>query len=171
MCCCCSVAQSCPTLCDTMDCSTPSFPVLHHLPEFHLPWVSQTHVHWVSDAIQPSCPLSSLSPPAFYLPQHQGLFQWVSSLHEVARVLEFNFRISPSNDYSGLIPFRIDWFDLLTAQGTLKSLLQHHNSKASIFWHSAFFIVQLSHPYTTPGKTKALTRQMDLCWQSNVSAF
>ena len=78
-------------------------------------------------------------------------------MHEVARVLEFNFRISPSNDYSGLIPFRIDWFDLLTAQGTLKSLLQHHNSKASIFWHSAFFIVQLSHPYTTPGKTIALT--------------
>ena len=78
-------------------------------------------------------------------------------MHEVARVLEFNFRISPSNDYSGLIPLRIDWFDLLTAQGTLKSLLQHHNSKASIFWHSAFFIVQLSHPYTTPGKTIALT--------------
>ena len=128
--------------------STPGFPVLQHLLE-----VAQTHVHGVGDAIQPPRPLSPPSPPAFYLPQHQGLFQWVSSLHEVARVLEFNFRISPSNDYSGLIPFRIDWFDLLTAQGTLKSLLQHHNSKASIFWHSAFFTMQLSHPYMTTGKT------------------
>ena len=83
----------------------------------------------------------------------------------------FSFNICPSNEHSGLISFRIDWLDLLEVQGTLKSILQHHSSKASILRQSAFFIVQLSHPYTTPGKTKALTRQMDLCWQSNVSAF
>ena len=83
----------------------------------------------------------------------------------------FSFSISPSNEYSGLISFRIDWLDLLAVQGTLKSLLQHHSSKASILPCSAFFIVQLSHPYITTGKMIALTRQMDLCWQSNVSAF
>ena len=82
----------------------------------------------------------------------------------------FSFSISPSNEYSGLISFRMDWLDLLAVQGTLKSLLQHHTSKASILRHSAFFIVQLSHPYVTTGKTVALSRQ-DLCWQSNVSAF
>ena len=83
----------------------------------------------------------------------------------------FSFNISPSNEYSGLISFRMDWLDLLAVQGTLKSLLQHHSSKASILWCSAFFIVQLSHPYITTEKTIALTRQTDLCWQSNVSAF
>ena len=82
----------------------------------------------------------------------------------------FSFSISPSNEYSGLISFRINWFDL-AVQGTLKSLVQHHSSKASILLSSAFFIIQLSHPYMTTGKTVALTRQMDLCWQSNVSAF
>ena len=146
-----SVAQSCPTLCDPVDYSTPGFPVHHQLPEF-----TQIHVHWVSDAIQPSHHLSAPSPPALNLSQDQGLFQWVSSLHQVYWSLSFS--ISPSNEYSGLISFRMDWLDLLAVQGTLKSLLQHHSSKASILWHSAFFIVQLSHPYMTTGKTIDLTR-------------
>ena len=133
-----------------MDCSTPGFPVHHPLPE-----LAQTHVHRVGDAIQSSYPLSSPSPPAFSLFQHQGLFQWVSSLHHVAKGLELQL---PSNEYSGLISFRMDWLDLLAVQGTLKSLLQHHSSKASILQHSAFFTVQLSHPYMTTGKTIALTR-------------
>ena len=148
-----------------MDCSTPGFPALHHFPE-----LAQTHVHWVSDAIQPSYPLSTPSPPALNLTQHQGLFQLISSLHHVTKVLEFQFSISPSNEYSELISFRIDCFDLLAVQGTLKSLLQHHSSKASILWCSAFFMVQLSHPYMTTGKTIALTRwtfvgkEMSLCF-------
>ena len=133
-------------------------PLVHHqLLEF-----TQTHVHWVSDAIQPSLPLSSPSPLAFNLSQHQGLFQWVSSLHQVAKVLEFQLQHQSSNEYSGLISFRIDWFDLLAVQGTLKSLLQNHSSKASILRHLAFFIVQLSHPYMTTGKTIALTRRTSL---------
>ena len=145
-----------------MDCSTPSFPVHHQLLEF-----AQTHVHWVSDAIQPSHPLPSPSLPAFNLSQHQGLFWWVSSSHQVAKVLDiqlqhrhwsFSFSIL-SNKYSGLISFRMDWFDLLAVQETLKSLLQHHSSKASFLQYSAFFIVQLSHPYMTTEKTIALTRQ------------
>ena len=137
-----------------MDCSTPGRPVHHQHPEF-----TQTHLHWVGDAIQPSHPLLSPSPPALNLSLHQGLFKWVSSSHQVAKVWSFNFSISPSNEYSGLISFRMDWLDLLADQGTLKSLLQHHSSKASILRHSAFFIVQLSHPYMTTGKTIALTRQ------------
>ena len=148
-----SVIQLCPTLCNPMDCSMPGFPVHHQLPES-----TQTHVHWVSDAIQPSRPLSFPSPPAFNLSQHQGLFQGVSSSHRWPKYWSFSFSISPSNEYSGLISFRIDWFGLLAAQGTLKSLLQHHSSKASILRHSAFFIVQLSHPYVTTGKTIALTK-------------
>ena len=136
-----------------MDCSTPGHPVHHQLLEF-----TQTPVHWVSDAIEPSHPLSSPSPPSFNLSQHQGLFKWVSSSHQVAKVLEFQFNISPSNEHPGLISFSLDWLDLLAVQGTLKSLLQHHSSKASICWLSPFFIVQLSHPYMTTGKTIALTR-------------
>ena len=97
-----SVAQSCLTLCNPMDCSTPGFPVRYQLPE-----LAQTHVHWVSDAIQPSHSLSSPSLPAFNLSQHQGLFQGVSSLHQVAKVLEFQLQISPSNEYSGLISFSL----------------------------------------------------------------
>ena len=247
--CCCSAPQPCPTLCDPMDCSMqfrkPGFLVLHHLPE-----LAQTHVHWVSDAIQPSCPLLSPSPPAFYLSQHQSLLQWVCSLHQVAEVLElqlqhqsfqwiisvqsfsrarlfaipwtaarqaslcitnswsllklmsiesvmpsnhiilccpllllpsifpqirvfsnesvlrirwpkfwsFSFSTCLSNEFSGLISFRIGWFDLLSVQGTLKSLLQHHCSKASILQRLVFFIVQLSHPYMTTGEIIALTR-------------
>ena len=121
------VAQSCPALCDPMDGSMPGFPVQHQLLK-----LTQTHVHWVGDAIQPPHPLSSPSPPAFNLAQHQGLFKWVSSSHQVAKVLCFSFSISPSNEYSGLISFRMYWLDLLAVQGTLKSLLQHHSSKASM---------------------------------------
>ena len=138
-----------------MDCRMPGLHVHHKLPEF-----TQTHVHLVSDAIQPSHPLSSLSPPAFNLSRHQGLFQWVYLFVSGGQgIKSFSFNISPSNEYSGLISFRMGWLDLLAAQGTLKSLLQHHSSKASILQHSAFFIVQLSHPYLTTGKTIALTRQ------------
>ena len=134
--------------------STAGFPVLHHLLEF-----TQTHVHWVSDAIQTSHLLSSPS-AAFNLSQLQGLFQWVSSSHQVAEVLEL--QLQSSNEYSGLIFFRIDWFGILYVQGTedsLKSILQHHSSKTSFLRHSVFFMVQLSHLYMTPGKTIALTRQ------------
>ena len=104
-------------LCDSMDCSTPGLPVHHQLLEF-----TQTHVHWVSGAIQPSHPLSSPSPPAFSLSQHQGLFKWVSSSHQVAKYWSFIFSISPSNEYSELISFRMHWLDLLAVQGTLQGL-------------------------------------------------
>ena len=97
------------------------------------------------------------SPPALNLSQHQGLFKWVSSSHQVAKDWSFRFNISPSSEHPELISFRMDWLDLLAVQGTLKSLLQHHSSKASVFC-SAFFIVQLSHPYMTTGKTIAMTR-------------
>ena len=143
-----SVTQSCLALCDPMNHSTLGFPVHHQLLEF-----TQTHVHRVGDAIQPSYPLSSSSPPAPNPSQHQGLFQWVNSSHEVAKVLEFQLQHQIFQWTSGLISFRMDWLDLLTVQGTLKSLLQHHSSKASILWCSAFFIVQLSHTYMTTGKT------------------
>ena len=139
-----------------MNRSTPGLPIHHQLPES-----TQTHVHWVSDAIHPSHPLSSPSPPALNLSQHQSLFKWVSSSHHVAKYWIFSFNISSSNEHPGLISFRMDWLDLETGwiQGTLKSLLKHHSSKASILRGSAFFIVQLSHPYVTTGKTIALTRQ------------
>ena len=130
-----------------MDCRTPVFPVHHQFPE-----LTQTHVHRVGDAIQPSHPLLFPSPPALNLSQHQGLFQW-------PKYWSFSLSISPSNEYSGLISFRLDWLDLLIVQGTLNSLLQHHSPKTSILWCSAFFIVQLSHPYMTTGETIALTRQ------------
>ena len=123
--CCCSVAKSCLTLCNPMDCSTSGSSVLHYLPEF-----TQTHVHWVGDAIQPSHPLSPPSPPAFNLSQHQGLFQWVSCRIRWPKYWSFSFRISPSNEHSGLISCRIDWLDLFAVQGTLKSLLQCYNLKA-----------------------------------------
>ena len=136
-----------------MNCSTPDLPVHHQLSEF-----TQTHAHRVGDAIQPFHPLSSPSPPAPNPSQHQSLFQWVNSSHQVAKVLEFQLYIIPSKEYPGLISFRMDWLDLLAVQGTLKGLLQHHSSKASILWCSAFFLVQLSHSYITTGKTIALTR-------------
>ena len=134
-----------------MDCSMPGLPVHHQLQE-----LTQTQVHWVGEAIQPFHPLSSPSLPTFNLSQHQGLYKWVNSSHQVA---SFSFSISPSNEYSGLISFRMDWSDIVAVQGGVKGLLQHHSSKASILWHSAFFTVQLSHPYMTTGKPIALTRR------------
>ena len=127
-------------------------PVYHQLLE-----IAQTHAHRVVPS-KPSHPLLSSSPPAFNLSQHQGLFQ-ESVLHiRWPKYWNFSFSISSSNEYSGFIAFRIDWFDLLALQGTLKSLLQHHSSKTSILWCSAFFMVQLPHPYMTTGKIIALTR-------------
>ena len=123
----CSVTQLCPTPCDLMDWSKPGFPVLYHLPE-----LAQTHVHWVGDTIQPSHPLLPPSPPALNLSWHWGLFQWVGCLQQVAKYWSFSFSISPSNEYSGLISFRIDWFDLLAIQEILKSLFQNQSSKASV---------------------------------------
>ena len=149
-----SVAQSCLTLCDPINHSTPGLLVHHQLPEF-----TQTHVHWVGDAIQPFHPRSSSSPPAPNPSQHQSLFQWVNSLHGWPKCWSFSFSIIPSKEHLGLIPFRMDWLDLLAVQGTLKSLLQHHSSKVPIPQRSAFFTVQLSHPYMTTGKTIALTRR------------
>ena len=111
-----------------------------------LPEPTQTHVHSVGNAIQPSYPLSSPSPSTFNLSQHQGLFQWVSYFIRWPKYWSFSFSISPSKEYSGLISFRMDWLDLLAVQGTLKSLLQHHSSKASILQCSSFFMGQLSHP-------------------------
>ena len=124
-----SVAQFYLTLCDHMDCSTRGLPIHHQLLGF-----TQTHVHWVSDTIQPFHPLLSPSAPS----QHQGLFQWVSSSHQVAKVWSFSFTISSSKEYSGLISFRMDWLDLLAIQGTPKSLLQYHIQKHQ------FFCAQLS---------------------------
>ena len=141
-----SVTQSCLTLCNPMNHSMPGLPVHHHLPEF-----TQTHVHRVRDAIQPSHPLSSPSPPAPNPSQHHTLcMRW-------RKYWSFSFSIIPSKEHPGLISFRMDWLDLLAFQGTLKSLLQHHSSKASILQLSAFFTVQLSHPHMTTGKTIALT--------------
>ena len=133
-----------------MNCSTSGLTIHHQLLES-----TQTHVHWVSDAIQLSHPLSSPSPSALNLP-NIGVFSNESTLRiRWPEYWSFSFNISPSNEHPGLI----SWLDLLAVQGTLKSLLQHHSSKASILQCSAFFIVQLSHPYVTTGKTIALTRQ------------
>ena len=132
-----SVAQSCPTLCNTMNHSMPGLPVHHQLPEF-----TQTHVHRVSDAIQPSHPLSSPSPPAPNIPPSIRVFSNESTLHmRWPKYWSYSFSIIPSKQIPGLISFRMDWLDLLAVQGTLKSLLQHHSSKASILWHSAFFTI------------------------------
>ena len=121
-----------PILCNPVNCSMPGFPTLHYLPEF-----AQTHVHWVSHTIQTS-PLSPPSPTVLNLSQHQCLLEWVSSTHQVARDWSFSFSISPSNEYSGLISFRIDWLDLLVVHGTLKSLLQCHNlTSIHDYWKKA----------------------------------
>ena len=135
-----------------MDCSTPGFPVLHYVPEF-----AQTHVHWVGDAIYPSHPL----PPLLLLSSiFSNIRVFSNELDLLIRWPKYcSFSISPSKEYSHLISFRIDWFDLVV-QGTLKSLLQHHNLKASVLHCSAFFMVQLSHPYVTTGETIALTVQI-----------
>ena len=146
MACCCLVTKSCLTLLDPMSCGMPGLPVLHYLPEF-----AQTHVHWVGDVIQPSHPLSSLSPPVLNLPSIR-VFSNVSALC-IRRPKYWSFSISPSNEYLGLISFRIDWFVFLAVQEILKSLLQHHSLKASILRLSAFFMIQLSHLYMTTGNT------------------
>ena len=160
-----SATQSCPTLCDPMDFSTTGFPVHHQLLE-----PPQAHVHQVGDAIQPSHPLSSLFLLSPIFPSIR-VFSNESVLHiRRPKYWSFSFSIRSSNEYLGLISFRIDWFDLLAVQRSLKSLLEHHSAKASILWCSAFFIVQLSHPYMTTGKHHSFD-WMDLCWQSNVSAF
>ena len=143
-----------------MDCSTPGFLVHHHLLE-----LAQTHVHRVGDAIQPTHPLLHLLSifPNIRVFSNESVLriQW-------SKYWSFSFSISPSREYLGLISFRVDVFYFLAVQGTLKSLLQHHSSKASVLQHSGFFIVQLSHPYMTTGKTIALTIQT---FVSNVSAF
>ena len=137
-----SVPQSCVTLWDPKDCTTPGLPVHHQLPE-----LAQTHFHWVDDAIQPSHPLLSPSPPTYNL-SHIRVFSNESVLCiRWPKYWSFSFSISPFNEYSGLISFRMDWLDLLAVQGTLKSLLQHHSSKASILWRSAF-IKSNSHIHT-----------------------
>ena len=153
-----SVAQLCPTLCDPMDYSMLGFPVLHQLPEF-----AQTHVHQVSDAIQPSHPLLSPSPLPSIFPSIRVFSNELALCIRWPKYWSFSFNISPSNEYSGLISFRIDWFHLLAVQVTLKSLLQHHSSKASALWCSTFFMVQLSHPYMTTRKHVALTTQTMEC--------
>ena len=135
-----------------MDCGRPGLPVNHQTSEF-----TQTHVHRVSDGIQPSHPLYPLLllPP---IPPSIRVFSDESALlMRWPKYWSFSLSISPSNEHPGLVSFRMDWLDLLAVQGTLKSLLQHHSSKASILWCSAFFTVQLSHPYMTTGKTVALT--------------
>ena len=151
-----SVAQLCPTLCNPMDCSMPGLPVHHQHPES-----TQTHVHRVADAIQPSHPLLSPPPPCPQSFPASGPFPMSQPFASGGQTIGvFSFNISLSSEHPGLVYFRIDWFDLLSVQGTLKSLLQHHISKASILWCSTFFIVQLSHPYMTTGKTRALTRRI-----------
>ena len=155
-----SVAQLCPTLCDPMNRSTPHLPVHHHLPEF-----TQTHVHRISDAIQPSHPLLSPSPPAPNPSQHHSLFNESTLCMRWSKYWSFSFSIIPSKEIPGLISFRMDCLDLLEVQGTLKRLLQHYSSKASIFQRSAFFTVQLSHPYMTPGK--AYKKYLFYEWRKN----
>ena len=158
-----SVAQLCPTLCNPLDCSMPGFPVNQQLPE-----PAQTHVHRIGDAIQPSHPLSSPSPPALYLSQHQGLFQWVSS-YQVAKYWSFSFSISPSDEYLGLISFRMDWLDLLAVQRTQESSptpqFKNINYLALSFLYSPTLIFIHDH------WKKHRFHETDLCWQSNVSAF
>ena len=138
-----------------MDCSIPGFPVHHQVPKF-----TQTHVHWVDDAIHPSHPLSPLLIQPSIFPIIRNFSNESVLCIRWPKYWSFSFSISPSNEHSGLISFRMDWLDLLAVHGTLRSLLQYHNSKVSTLWQSAFFTVQLSNPHMTTGKTIALTRQM-----------
>ena len=146
-----SVTQSCLTLCNPVNRSTPGLPVHHQLPEF-----TQAHVHGVSDAIRPSHPLLLLPP----IPPSIRVFSNESNLRmRWPKYWRFSFSISPSKEHPGLISFRMDWLGLPAVQRTLKSVLRHHSSKASILRCSAFFTVQVPHPYMTTGRTIALTRQ------------
>ena len=160
-----SVTQSCLTLCDPMDCSTPGFPVHHQLLEM-LKLMSIELVMPFSHFIlcRPLLPMPSIF-PSFRVFSSESVLctRW-------PKYWSFSFSISPSNEYSGLISFRKDWFDLLAVQGTRKSLHQHHSSKASILWCSAFFIVQLSHPYMTTRKNIALARWI-FVGKIKISAF
>ena len=149
-----SVTQPCLTLCNPMNLSKPGLPVHHPLPE-----ITQIHIHRVSDAIQPSHPLSSPSPLHPIPPSIRIFFNESTLCMKWQKYWSFSFSIIPSKEIPGLISFRMDWLDLLAVQGTLKSLPQHHSSKASILQHSAFFTVQLSRQYMTTGKTIALTRR------------
>ena len=162
ICCCCSVTKLCPTLCESTDCQASLSST-----------ISQSLLKLMSiESVMPSnhlilchplLPLPSIFPSSRVFSNESALcIRW-------PKYWSFSFSISPSNEYSGLIFFRIDWFDRFAVQGTLKSPLQHHNSKASMLWHSAFFMVQLSHPYMTTGKTTALI--MDVCRQNDVSDF
>ena len=148
-----SVAQLCPTLCNPMNCTTPGFPVHHQLTE-----LTQTQVHRVHDAIQLSHPLSSPSLLPSIFPSIRVFSNEPVLCIRWPNYWSFSLSISPSNEYSGLISFSMDWLELLAVQWTLKSLLQHHTSETSILPCSAFFIAQLSYPYMTTGKTIALTR-------------
>ena len=143
-----AIVKLCPTLCDPVDGGRPGFPVLYHLLEF-----AHTHVHWVSDAIQLSHSVSFLCHQSFPASEFFLVSWFFSSCGQSIGALS----ISPSNEYSGLISFGIDWFDLLPVQGTLQGLLQHHSSKVSVLWCSAFFMIQLSHPHMTTRKIIALT--------------
>ena len=144
LCCCCSVTNWGPTFWDPMDCCMPGFPVPHHLPEF-----AQVRVHWIGGAIQPSHPLSPSSLLTSIFPRIRVFSSESAVRIKWPKCWSFIFSISPFNEHSGLISFRIDWFDLLAVQGTLRSLLQYHSSKALILQLSVFFVVRLSYPYTT----------------------
>ena len=152
-------------LCDPMDCSTPGLPVHHQLPEF-----TQTHVHWVGNAIQPSHPLSSSSPPSFNLSQHQGPFKWVRSSHQVAKYWSFNFSISSSNEYSGLISLRMNWMDLLAVQETLQESSPTQQFK-SINSSVLSFLYSPTLKSIHDHRKNHSFDKMDLCQQSNVFAF
>ena len=151
-CCCCSIAKSCPISCNSMTCSMPGLPNLHYVPEF-----AQPPGHWVSDSIQPSDPLSPDSPPSLCLSQDQVSSSESALCIRWPKYWSFSLTINPSNEYSGLISFKFDWFDLLAVQGTLKSLFQHHILKASILQRSTLW--PNSHIYMTTRKIIALTIQ------------
>ena len=162
---CCSVTQLCLTLCNPMYYNTPGFPVLYYTPGF-----ARTQIHWVSDAIQPSHSLLPSSPLAFSLSQHHGLFRWVGSSYQVAKVLELQLQHQSFHEYSALISFMIDWFDLLIVEGTLKNLLQHHSSKAS-----NSLVLSLLYGTTLTSVHDYWKNHsfdyMDLCQQNPVSVF